>query len=627
MGSIRVFKIEESHLWAISSSYFSKALVKAAKAVPGMNFDYTNRRWWGYLDAVAATVARLNYEGISVVGDDKLPAPDAWKESRTPYLFAVQDRRPYQVEGIHFLIVRSHEGALLADGMRLGKSCEATTAARAFKSKTLIVCPSHLTGVWGRPPEDRCGPGEIAKWWPDAWKPHPESGARGVVRLESIKPAKAQKTFLELNARRDKLSEKELETCNAAEAELIARSVTLQDAQVIICHFDVLYAWVEVLKRWGFDTIIIDEVHLFAGYKSRRMGALMELRNAARRAMTLTGTPVTNLAKNAFNILEITCPGRFGYFFSAKNPNAGHFSRVFCGLKFETVGSGTEQKTAPNFKGASNIDTPDGEYALTKEETLAHRVKYLMLRRVKKDVDPQLPEKKRDIIDVTIDARQTIGVTRSMFDSGGKELRRVLDLAADGKFSTVIKRCVEHMLEGEKVICFCVRRAFTEQVAKAIVEKTHTGAVDWIHGGITSIRERDRIIHELRSYDGPVCLVGTIDTISTGIDLSFASIGVVGELSWEHDVLAQMEERLYAFGKEQKSLLEYIIARSTGDELILKAIIEKIGLADRIVGSAKDNMREDLSRKKVDSMKRLYETLVEMQKAKPEPGSMTRRRR
>ena len=606
-------------LYVIRSNYFSRALVNHAKRVPGMRFDYPSKTWRGYPDAVAAVAARLQHDGIHVENPEDIPDPESWRTAHTPYLFATKNLREYQVEGVRFLIARAKEGALLADSMRLGKSLQAITAARAFKLKTLVVCPSHVVGVWGRPPDAPEGPGEIAKWWPDAWTSTDGQKGQGVVCLESVRPFKPQDLARKLSNKAVLTDEERVQLTRARDATA-AYAEKIRHVQVVVCHQDLIYAWLDVLRLWGFKTLIIDEGHIFSGYQSRRSNAIKELRSQATFAMVLTGTPITNVPQNAHNIFELIAPGRLGYFFGTKKEEGstevtimpGCYANVFCDARFETVGTGPEQKTVPYFKGRSNLDKPDGKKALTQAETLNARVKYFMLRRLKKDVDPQLPLKQRVILDVNIPAKAVIGLKTSMLTGKGDDLRQALNAAADGKFNPVMSILAGHIDEQETTIAFCFRRLFTERVADEMKKKRDI-FVTLVHGGLTQ-RVRDRRIHEVKSWTkGPALLAGTIDTTSASIDLSFANVATVCELTWEPHELAQLEERLYKYDAGNKYLVEYVIARGTGDELILRAVINKLDTFEKVIGETGDNMRADFQGKPENNLKRLYDALVAMQ--------------
>jgi SNF2-related domain len=662
MGNISVSRLDDGR-YALRSSYFSKALVDHAKAVPGVRYNRDlGHAWVGYIDAVSAVVARLRLQGIRVDGD--LPAADAWKTATTLFVPATAGLRDYQNEGVKFLLAKAREGALLADAMRLGKSCVATTAARALKQKTLVVCLSHGVGVWARPRGAPEGPGEIAKWWPDAWNASPS--AEEVVGARRWQPAEKVMRWLLEPARIKPLAEiKQSDVPRGLDPEDIAtdvphdgtvagdlserwegshfdpakpgvvclstvkpaketpeqhaaRAAALESANVIVCHYDILYAWVPVLLAWGVKFLILDEVHIVASFQSRRSKALKQLAEAAVWRVGLTGTPITGALKTAHNVFDLLSPGRFGYFFAGVDPVTAKirtsYAKTFCQSHQETVGKGEHQITIWRHDGRLNMDVPDGEIAITQEETLHDRLAHFMLRRLKKEVDRQLPQKTRQIIDVTVPANRTVSLSRGMLGGDGAELRSVLDQAADFKLPTVVALVRDHLGEGEKVLCFCYRRLFAERVAAEIKKKNKVDLVEFVHGGMLRT-ERDKRIHRVRKHDGPAVLCCTIDTTSTSIDLSFAEVAVVAELVWDAFELSQLEERLYEYGKDAKALIQYVIARGTGDELILRGVIQKMDTSERAGVKAADDMKEELGARKGDPMKRLFNALVAMQKA------------
>lgn len=598
MSGVISCKREDGPIWSISADYFSRSLNEHARAVPGLRYDPTpsdKSRRVGYVDAVAACVARLRHAGITVRGADALPAPDAWRTARTPFLYAVDKLRPYQVDGVRFLIQHSAEGCLLADGMRLGKSLQFITAARAFKSKTCIVCPPHLVGVWGRRPDAPEGPGEIAKWWPDAWKAGP-----GVVIPEGVK-----------------------------------RTAPIDpQALVVVIHSDLVYAWVDHLLAWGMKTLGVDECHLLQGYNSRRTNAVRKLAASAHRRIYLSGTPMTSRPRDLHPVLDTLCPGRFGFFFSEKQDDPtkplATFSKLFCASHKVTVGSGTAAKEVYDHRGASNLDVPDGKHCLVEEETLASRLRYLMLRRVKSDVDDQLPPKQRQIIDVEIPAKRQIGVSSDLLAHKGAGLRQSLDLAADGKFKAILNLLAAHIEEDSKIVAFCYRRQFAEILIEQLRAKMKNTPcwLQWSHGGL-HFRERDRRIDAFRRDARPGILAATIDTTSTGIDLSFCDAGTFCELTWEPHELIQAEERLYKFGEGEKSYIEYVIARGTGDELILRGIIQKLDDFSRAIGPTGDRMLEDLKKRGGgdSGLTRLMKVIEEMQQGATPPRAKRKARR
>jgi SWI/SNF-related matrix-associated actin-dependent regulator 1 of chromatin subfamily A len=242
----------------------------------------------------------------------------------------------------------------------------------------------------------------------------------------------------------------------------------------------------------------------------------------------------------------------------------------------------------------------------------------MMLRRTAKEVDTELPDKTRQIIDVRVPANKM--VMPSMSNLGDRRaLRRVLDLTADAKLKPVQDLLKSHLEEGLKVIAFCHRQAFAETLVSGSVKFGVDNLFStYVHGDVSSKNRIAKIISAEKNT-GPVLFAATIESCSSAIDLSFADIIVFCELTYEPGELAQCEERSYKVGDGRKLLIQYVIARGTGDELILRAVISKLADFETIVGSTGDRMKEDLAGKKDPdaALKRLAAAMEEMHKARP----------
>jgi SNF2 family DNA or RNA helicase len=165
-----------------------------------------------------------------------------------------------------------------------------------------------------------------------------------------------------------------------------------------------------------------------------------------------------------------------------------------------------------------------------------------------------------------------------------------------------------------RVVVGTYRRAVCEKLADVLSE---TAPTKFIHGGVALTR-RGKIIDELKRVDGPCCLVANIDCISTGVDLTFASVVVMAELVWEPRDLVQFEARVHRFGAEESVLVQYVIARGTGDELIMQAVINKLdNFLDLVETDAGDGLKEALVGEKDEGLSRLAAALKKMGKKEP----------
>ena len=550
MSGFRVFQLKDSPLWAIKAAYFSPKLNQVARTVPGARFDSKLRAHVGYIDAIELVVAGLKELGLRT--DETPPNKREWKHNLPASYDGVRD---YQKIGIDFLINQAGSGALLADDMGVGKSLQTIKAARALRRKTVIVCQAHVRGVWERPPSFGDKGGEIAKWWPKA------------------------KMFAPYGVTPEPIPE---------------------DTDIFVTHYDIVHAWVDAVLEWTIDvncddpsshnlTIAFDEAQMLLNPTSRRSNACRALAHVARGRMALTGTPPVEKIKDLYNVIDTISPGRFGEFFP--------YAKRYCDAKQKEVdGPEKTKKVVWDFGGRSN----------TKE--LRQRLDWFTLRRTKREVLKELPALQRQIVDVQVPPKNQIAMNARLVGDQ-RRMRMALDSAADGKFKSVLELVRGHLEAGMRVVVGTYRRAVCEKIADVLGDVAPTA---FVHGGI-SLARRPKIIDTLRRTEGPVCLVANIDCAATGIDLTFASVGVMAELVWEPRDLAQFEARAHRFGQKEAVLWQYVIARGTGDELILHAVINKLdNFLDLVETDKGDGFKEALVGKEEEGLSRLAAALKKM---------------
>lgn len=524
-------------LWGISAPGWSPKLLQVCKSVPGMEWKGALRAGVGYVDAIEVAVAALRAFNLNVDDSALLAEVDVRPPHEHNLLVSYAESRDYQRLGIDFLVATGPSGALLADDMSCGKCHMSLRAARAFKRKTVILCPSHVRGVWERPPAPAKGDehgGEVTRWWGDAAK-------AGIERLYGLKPRA-------LNP----------------------------EAMVAIVHYDIVHAWVDELLKWGVRTWIADEAHVLLNPTSRRSIACRVLARACSVRMALTGTPMPGRPRDMWNLLDTLSESRFGDFFP--------YGKRYCGAnRVEIAIAGGATKNVWDFNGRSN------------EEELSRRLSWMMLRRTKREVAKEMPPKTRQVIDVEVrpNARMsTVAFSASIKHTAA--MRRALDISADSKLPAAINLTRSHLEDGHKIIVFTWRREIAERIAR---ECAGDGQTNFIHGGV-SAANRSKRIHALKTHVGAGLLACTIDSCSTGIDLSFADNAFFAELTWKPLDLLQAEDRVHRIGRGTPTLIQYMIGRGTADELVLAGVISKLDTFEAVVGSVGDGMKKALEGEK-----------------------------
>ena len=162
--------------------------------------------------------------------------------------------RPYQEEGVRFILENAKGRAYIGDEMGLGKSATAIEAiVRSDSFPCLILCPSVMSYAWAR---------EIQEWHPD----HP-------VDVVSMKKSR------------------------------------LSGAPWAVCS----YALSSVIPAGGlYRSLIIDEAHYLKNASSQRSKVALSLARRAEKVILLSGTPVLNRPEELVSQIDLL--GRLGEF-------------------------------------------------------------------------------------------------------------------------------------------------------------------------------------------------------------------------------------------------------------------------------------------------------------------------
>lgn len=351
--------------------------------------------------------------------------------------------------------------------------------------------------------------------------------------------------------------------------------------QFAVCHYDILHAWAEKLIDWKPEIVIYDEAHYLMNPASQRTKAAMAISRDSQYVWALTGTPMTNRPRDLWGLLSTIVPGRFG----EVDKGFFKFGLRYCAAEKVQV---TPIKTVWKFDGSSRADE------------LRNRLSHFMLRRTKSEVALELPAKTRQVIRVATGSKSG----GAGFVGGDKlALRSVLAAAADAKLDTAAIPLIQaHLEEGRRVVVFTYRKAVAEFIANAL------GGV-FIHSGVSQQR-RGKLLDDLRKQDGASLVAGTIDSMSTGIDLSYADVAVFVELTYEPHEFLQAEARLHRFGQKNPVLVQYLVAMGTADELVADMVILKLDTFEAVIGGVQETgLRSSLQQDEASLMKSLYEGL------------------
>jgi SNF2 family DNA or RNA helicase len=158
---------------------------------------------------------------------------------------------------------------------------------------------------------------------------------------------------------------------------------------VILTHYDLVMRDKTYLKRYEYETLIVDEGHRLKNAQSKLSDILREMYTFKHRFL-LTGTPIQNSIDELWALLNFVLPKVFN--------SSGSFDEWF----------------AAPFQGSSE----DLSQQLNEEENLLiiHRlhqvIRPFMLRRTKREVEKELPNKIEQIVKCDLSAWQRLQYTQ-----------------------------------------------------------------------------------------------------------------------------------------------------------------------------------------------------------------------
>ena len=518
-------------------------------------------------------------------------------------LYAPPDEEylPFQKAGIIELSLRPH--ILLADEMGLGKTIQVLGYINYAKpARVLVICPNNLRLNWLT---------EIDKW---------------------LDPSLREKY--------------EIEQCTP--------SLYIPGASLVVASFEGAVRWALTLRSQTWDLLVVDEAHYIKNSSTKRYRAVAELRDVVAKRVLLTGTPICNYPYEIFPLIQFLdvrqwpskaaferryCPyqNKYGYHLSelqeflrngttqkvmrkiqkreasvVKSSQHGAYTCEVCTELYESAAVAQNHVLESGHTvrvSSTSVERIVPTQVIEIEEAVDERLPGLMIRRQKKDVLPELPRKRRQIIELPAEGEllNLVEEENKLWATQAEIIRQLEEALTgikqeavdDNDFSAIIdglkfnKRyffdeiaiirhklalakvpyIIDHitdLLESkDKLVCF----VHHNDVGRALLSAFADRAV-LVYGG-TSME--DRASATKRFWDDDKCelFIGSLKVTGLGINLQVAANIVFAELDWVPGVITQAEDRCHRIGQEKSLLVQHLVAQNSMDSNMAKRIVAK----------------------------------------------------
>jgi SWI/SNF-related matrix-associated actin-dependent regulator 1 of chromatin subfamily A len=351
----------------------------------------------------------------------------------------------------------------------------------------------------------------------------------------------------------------------------------------LVINYDILADWEETLLAMKPEAIIFDESAYIKSRKTKRTRSATRMARRIPRLICLSGTPVKNRPAEIWTSLNMIDPKAW--------PSFWRFAERYCDAKKTPWGW-----TAT---GATHID-----------ELYGILISKYMLRREKKDVLKDLPDKIRSVVPLPLTNQPEYDIASENFIAWLKtvtskekvsaalralafvKLEKLKQLIIEGKLAGCLDWLSDCLETEEKVVVFTTHKA-TVAALMSHCEKFHPVKID----GGTSMADRGRAIDDFQNKPEVRVLIGNLQAAGTGITLTAARVCVFVELGWSPADHLQAEDRLHRVGQKNAVLVHYLIAPGTVEEKIVNLINKKAAVVRSVLaGDTGDDLLLELTR-------------------------------
>ncbi|CAI5502808.1 unnamed protein product [Closterium sp. Naga37s-1] len=314
-----------------------------------------------------------------------------------------------------------------------------------------------------------------------------------------------------------------------------------------------------------FKVVIADESHYLKNYKAKRTGLAVPRLQRANRAILLTGTPALSRPIDLFKQLEALQPHAYR--------KLGEYGKRYCrGGRFG------------EFTGSSNL-----------EELHAVLSGTVMIRRLKKQVLPQLPDKRRQQVLLMLEEKamkpiralhiqlRKVREKKKAAATPEKESEAVMEeralvsrLYTESAWAKVdaVREYLGTMLEGGcKFLVFAHHMTMMDALSE-FFQKAKVGYIR-IDGGTAPEKRHHLVARFQEEPDTRVAVLG-IHAAGVGLTLTAASTVVFAEMAWNPGDLVQAEDRAHRIGQANAVNVYYLHAPETIDDVIWSVVQHKL---------------------------------------------------
>lgn len=340
-----------------------------------------------------------------------------------------------------------------------------------------------------------------------------------------------------------------------------------------ITNYEVVHRDLDAIAKWGPEIVILDEAQRIKNWQTRRAQTIKRLHS--RYAIVLTGTPLENRLEELHSIVEFVDRFRLGpvFRFLAEHQHTDECGKVIGYRNLDTIGRTLEPILIRRTKKEVLKQLPerlDKNYfvPMTKEQMTHHEENAEIVARI------VARWRRLGFLSETDQRRLMIALQNMRMSCNSTYL---LDKKTDFGFKadellSVLQESFEQ--PGDKAVIFS-QWVRTHELIVSRLEAAKLGHV-LFHGGVASKDRRDLIAQFKQDPNCRIFL--STDAGGVGLNLQNASTVVNMDLPWNPAVLDQRVGRVHRLGQHRPVRVVNFVAQGTIEHSMLSVLAFKQSL-------------------------------------------------
>lgn len=334
------------------------------------------------------------------------------------------------------------------------------------------------------------------------------------------------------------------------------------NAPVTICSYDLLKNLPELCAE-RFDMICYDEAHYLKSWQARRTPLALRIKSTYK--LFMTGTPIPKEAIELHPMISMLYPQwndfhKFGLYFCNQVNIRGRLI----------------------YKGVKNIFELQG------------LLQPHMVRRLKRDVEKELPPKQYQYIEVE---PRTAEAKRIAAESNDLDVSEIFDRSERAKVLENLPTIRRGLGLAKVPAAIEIMESILLEKKKLVVMAYHTNVIDLLNAGLKKMKissleisgrinstKRHEAVTAFQNSEDPRVLVCQIVAAGTGLTMTAADTMLFVEQDWVPATMWQAEDRIHRIGQSRSAHIISLGVSGSIDDRIDRALKTRTAAIKAIIG-------------------------------------------